>query len=168
MRAWRRSTAAGALTFLLAALSDDGVAVPRGLQPLQPLAPILQSALVAAENDPAMAAGVADAHTADYAGIAQPGLAVAAAGGGAGGEGLAPPRRLPAVVALFLAEAVTQLAAPEAGMHRRLGKLLSARPDLDLDVRFRYIRFGTPSSKIMHLQLSKLLLTRPDLDLDER
>lgn len=152
----------------MAALSDDGVAVPRGLQPLQPLAPILQSALVAAENDPAMAAGVADAHTADYAGIAQPGLAVAAAGGGAGGEGLAPPRRLPAVVALFLAEAVTQLAAPEAGMHRRLGKLLSARPDLDLDVRFRYIRFGTPSSKIMHLQLSKLLLTRPDLDLDER
>ena len=48
---------------------------------------------------------------------------------------------LPAITALFLAEAATQLAAPEAAMHRRMGKLLAARPDLDLEVPLLIVYF---------------------------
>lgn len=147
-----RRTAGEALAFLSAAL-EEPAGLPRGLHPLEPLLPMLQSALAAEAAEgritPA-AAGTPSKHAArtpadpDTNGWAHEDGGEAVAPAAPGATGLSPdpesnaPRRLPAVMALFLAEAAAQLAAPEAAMHRRLGKLLSARPNLDLDVSFAF------------------------------
>lgn len=143
-----RAHAAEALRCLSAALADPA-SLPKRLQPLAPLAPILETALA---PEPAASAAAPGSETAAAAEAAAAAGSHAAAAGdpeedtamhdaaadgdtaGAVSSQSRSPRRLPAVTALLLAETATQLAAPNAGMARRLGRLLSSRPDLDLEV----------------------------------
>lgn len=55
-------------------------------------------------------------------------LKVGVEGGGVGGS---------QVVALFLAEAATQMANSQAPLHKRFSKLLAARPQLDVQVTWQ-------------------------------
>jgi hypothetical protein len=91
--AYCRCSAAEALAAVAAALEDEA-SLPKGLQPLTPLAPIISSALVARDS-PDPAAGQAG----DAADAADDGAA-----GANGAAGAIAPRRLPAITALLLAE----------------------------------------------------------------